>query len=164
MNNSCWPVITTMYNLPPWLCMRRKYLMLTMLISGPKQPRYDINIFLAHLIDDLKLFWEDEVECFGAYKEEHFTLCVVLLRTINDFPVYGNLCGCSVKWYKVCPICGEETCSTRLQHGKEKHTWDRKYLLRHHPCRRRNRTFDGKQEHENPPDPLSGGGHLHEIQ
>ncbi|KAL0560528.1 hypothetical protein IC582_000933 [Cucumis melo] len=34
-NYSCWPVITTIYNFPPWLCMRRKHLMSTMLISGP---------------------------------------------------------------------------------------------------------------------------------
>ena len=32
---SCWPMILTTYNLPPWLCMRRKFMMLTMLISGP---------------------------------------------------------------------------------------------------------------------------------
>ncbi|KAL0546464.1 hypothetical protein IC582_016374 [Cucumis melo] len=52
-NYSCWPVITTIYNLSPWLCMRRKHLMLTMLISGPKQPGYAINTYLAPLINDL---------------------------------------------------------------------------------------------------------------
>ncbi|KAL0554170.1 hypothetical protein IC582_008087 [Cucumis melo] len=31
LNYSCWLAITTIYNLPPWLCMRRKHLMLTML-------------------------------------------------------------------------------------------------------------------------------------
>ena len=70
---SCWPVITTIYNLPPWSCMRRKYLMLTMIISGPKQPGYDINTYLAPLIDDLKMLWEVGVQCFDAYKEEYFT-------------------------------------------------------------------------------------------
>ncbi|KAL4016700.1 hypothetical protein IC575_024357 [Cucumis melo] len=54
-NYSCWSVITTIYNLPPWLCMRRKHLMLTMLISGLKQPGYNINTYLALLIDDLKI-------------------------------------------------------------------------------------------------------------
>ena len=94
---SCWPVITTIYNLPPWLCMRRKYLMLTMIISCPKQPRYDINTYLAPLIDDLQMLWEDEVRCFDAYKEEYFTSQAVLMWTINDFPAYGNLCGFSIK-------------------------------------------------------------------
>ena len=32
---NCWPVILTIYNLPPWLCMKRKFTILTLLISGP---------------------------------------------------------------------------------------------------------------------------------
>ena len=83
------------------------------LISSSKQPRYDIDTYLTPLID-LKILWEDGVRCFDAYKEEYFTLRVVLLWTVNDFPAYGNLCGCSVKGFKVCPICGEETTSIRL--------------------------------------------------
>ncbi|KAL0556590.1 hypothetical protein IC582_005104 [Cucumis melo] len=34
---SCWPIVMVIYNIPPWLCMERKYIMLSMLISGPKQ-------------------------------------------------------------------------------------------------------------------------------
>ncbi|KAI5349930.1 hypothetical protein L3X38_002821 [Prunus dulcis] len=51
---SCWPVILVTYNLPPWLCMKRKFMMLTLLISGPKQPENDIDVYLEPLIDDLK--------------------------------------------------------------------------------------------------------------
>ncbi|RVW75683.1 hypothetical protein CK203_055220 [Vitis vinifera] len=36
--HSCWPVLTITYNLPPWLCMKRKFMMLSLLISGPRQP------------------------------------------------------------------------------------------------------------------------------
>ncbi|KAL6189147.1 hypothetical protein ACLB2K_040537 [Fragaria x ananassa] len=54
---SCWPVILVTYNLPPWLCMKRKFMMLTLLISGPKQPGNDIDVYLQPLIDDLKLLW-----------------------------------------------------------------------------------------------------------
>ena len=32
---SCWPVMLVTYNLPPWLCMKRKFFMLTALISVP---------------------------------------------------------------------------------------------------------------------------------
>ena len=53
-SHSTWPVILFIYNLPPWLCMKHKYMMLSMLISGPKQPRNDIDVFLAPLIEDLK--------------------------------------------------------------------------------------------------------------
>ncbi|KAA0051767.1 transposase [Cucumis melo var. makuwa] len=57
---------------------------------GPKQPGYDINTHLAPLIDDLKILWEKRVRCFDAYKEEYFTLRVILLWTINDFPAYEH--------------------------------------------------------------------------
>ena len=70
------------------------------------------------LIDDLKILWEDRVRCFNAYKEEYFTLRAILLWTINVFLAYDNLCGCSVKGYKACPICGKETI-IRLQHVKK---------------------------------------------
>ncbi|KAL4021144.1 hypothetical protein IC575_019935 [Cucumis melo] len=31
---SCWPVVMVIYNLPPWLCMKRKFMMLSILISS----------------------------------------------------------------------------------------------------------------------------------
>ncbi|KAL6329406.1 hypothetical protein AAG906_017723 [Vitis piasezkii] len=113
---SCWPVVMITYNLPPWLCMKRKFMMLSLLISGPQQPGNDIDIYLAPLIEDLKTLWETGVEAYDAYQREVFTLRVVLLWTINDFPAYGNLSGCTVKGYFACPICGSETYSHRYLH------------------------------------------------
>jgi hypothetical protein len=40
--HSTWPIIMCIYNLPPWLCHKRKYLLLTTLISGPKQAGIDM--------------------------------------------------------------------------------------------------------------------------
>ena len=37
-NHSTWPVTLCIYNLPPWLCMKRKFIMMRVLIQGPKQP------------------------------------------------------------------------------------------------------------------------------
>ncbi|XP_073153163.1 uncharacterized protein [Henckelia pumila] len=59
---SCWSVVMITYNLPPWLCMKRKFMMLTLLISGPKQPGNDIDVYLAPLIDDLKKLWDIGVD------------------------------------------------------------------------------------------------------
>ena len=56
-NHSCWPVILFIYNLSPGLCMKRKYMMLSMMISGPKQPGNDIDVYLKPLDEDLKLLW-----------------------------------------------------------------------------------------------------------
>jgi hypothetical protein len=34
--HSTWHVVLSLYNLPPWLCKKQKYMMLTILVSGPK--------------------------------------------------------------------------------------------------------------------------------
>ena len=36
-SHSTWPVILCIYNLSPWLCMKRKFIMMPVLIQGPKQ-------------------------------------------------------------------------------------------------------------------------------
>jgi hypothetical protein len=43
--HNIWPVIMWIFNLPPWLCHKRKYLLLKTLISGPKQVDNDIGDF-----------------------------------------------------------------------------------------------------------------------
>ena len=55
--HSCWSVILIIYNLPPWLCMKRKFMMLSLLISGPRQPSKNIDVYLSPLVDDLKTLW-----------------------------------------------------------------------------------------------------------
>ena len=60
------------YNLPPTLCMKRKYMMLSMMISGPKQPGNDIYVYLNPLIEDLKLLWNEGVDVFDVFKNESF--------------------------------------------------------------------------------------------
>ncbi|KAH9781219.1 hypothetical protein KPL71_008375 [Citrus sinensis] len=105
---SCWPILLVTYNLPPWLCMKRKFMMLSLLISGPQQPDNDIDVYLAPLIEDLQTLWDVGVEAYDAYKKEFFNLRAVLLWTINDFLAYGNLAGCTVKGYYACPYCVNE--------------------------------------------------------
>jgi len=41
--HSSWLVLLVFYNLPPWLCMKQKYMMLSMMISGPRQPGKAFN-------------------------------------------------------------------------------------------------------------------------
>ncbi|XP_028111673.1 uncharacterized protein LOC114309984 [Camellia sinensis] len=96
---SCWPVIMITSNLSPWLCMKRKFMMLSLLISGPQQPGNSIDVYMAPLIDGLKMLWEVGVEAYDTYKEEHFRLKAILLWTINDFLALGNLSGCTMKGY-----------------------------------------------------------------
>ena len=48
-NHSTSPVTLCMYNLPPWLCMKQKFIMMPVLIQGPKQPGNDIDVYLRQL-------------------------------------------------------------------------------------------------------------------
>ena len=42
-------------------------------------PGNDIDVYLAPLLDDLKLLWEVGVESYATHQQELFTLRVVLL-------------------------------------------------------------------------------------
>lgn len=67
------------YNLPIGLCIKRKYMTLLIMISSPRKPNNDINVFvLSPLIDDLKLLWDDEVEVFDDFANEYFQMHAML--------------------------------------------------------------------------------------
>ena len=51
-NHSTWPVTLCMYNLPPWLCMKWKFIIMLVLIQGPKQPGNDIDVYLRPLVEE----------------------------------------------------------------------------------------------------------------
>ncbi|KAA0059821.1 transposase [Cucumis melo var. makuwa] len=59
--------------------------------------------------------------------------------------------------YKACPICGDNTNSIRLRHGKKiAYLGHRRFLARDHPYRRQKKSFNGKKELGTIPEPLSG--------
>ena len=85
-SHSTWPVTLCMFNLPSWLCMKRKYMMMPVLIQGPKQPGNDIDVYLRPLADELLLLWKNEgVRVWDEYEQENFDLRALLFVTINDW-------------------------------------------------------------------------------
>ena len=65
---STWPVVVWMYNLPPWLCLKRKYIHLCFLIQGPRQPGNDLNMYHELLYEELRALWDGPpVEVWDAY-------------------------------------------------------------------------------------------------
>ena len=135
MQHSVWPVLALIYNLPPWLCMKRKFIMLSVLISG--YPGKNIDVFLEPLVDDLKLLFEEGVKTYDAYTKDYFNLRAVVLWTINDYPALGALCGCPTSGYRGCAVCGTETKSIRLKaSSKQSYIGHRRYLPYNHPFRK----------------------------
>lgn len=49
-NHTSWLVLLVIYNISLWLCMKRKYMMLSMMITGPRQPKNNIYVYLSPLI------------------------------------------------------------------------------------------------------------------
>jgi hypothetical protein len=74
-SHSTWPVTLCIYNLPPWLYMKRKFIMLPVLIPGLKQPSNHIDVFLRPLVEELLLLWHEEgVRMWDEYRQENFNL------------------------------------------------------------------------------------------
>ena len=59
---SSWPVILTPYNLPPSMCLKEPYMFVTFVISGPRNPKQRLDVFLQPLISELKSLWDVGVE------------------------------------------------------------------------------------------------------
>ncbi|GJT25715.1 hypothetical protein Tco_0895652 [Tanacetum coccineum] len=79
-HHSVWLLLSVIYNLPLWLCMKRKFIMLSI-----------------------------GVDTYDASTKENFNLCAVVLWTINDYPALGTLCGCPYSGFKGCVVCGKDT-------------------------------------------------------
>ena len=89
-SHSTWHVLLSIMNLPPWLCNKRKYIMLSTLISGLKQPGDRIDVFLQPLVEDLQLLWQG-VAVRDAVVNQYFTLHAMLMTTISDNLAHRNL-------------------------------------------------------------------------
>ncbi|XP_022039410.1 uncharacterized protein LOC110942026 [Helianthus annuus] len=161
-NHSVWPVLAVIYNLPPWLCMKRRFIMLSVLISGT--PGNDIDVFLDPLIDDLQLLFEEGVETYDAYAQEKFILRAVVLWTINDYPALGTLCGCPYSGFHGCVVCRKETQCCRLPFSsKQSYAGHRRYLPYNHPFRKQTKAFNGKQEWGTTTNPMTGEEIFNEV-
>jgi hypothetical protein len=112
--HSTRPIILAMYNLPTWLCHKRKYLMLSILIQGLKQADTDIDVFLEPLMKDMAKFWNEGVRMWDQYQQEYFTLSAIIFVCIHDalrgFTLLGHTKGKS----GACPICVDGTASVYL--------------------------------------------------
>jgi hypothetical protein len=64
--------------------MKQKFIMMSVLIQGPKQPGNDIDVYLRPLIEELLLWSETGVRVWDEYKQEHFDLRALLFVAIND--------------------------------------------------------------------------------
>src|SRR5436190_567631 len=137
--------------------MKQKYIMMLIIIEGPKQPGNDIDVYFQLLVDDLQTLWNTGVEVYDADKREYFTLRAMLFCTIQDLLALGNTSGQTVKGFKACVTCMENTMSLSLKnYGKVVYMGHRRFVpIRQCYCRWK-RQFNGRMETGVKPRPLSG--------
>jgi hypothetical protein len=91
--HNTWLVIMCIYNLRPWLCHKRKYLLFTTLVSSAKWVGIDIDVFLEPLMEDMQMLWEYGINVWDEHKKEHFNLKAIIFYMINDNPARLALTG-----------------------------------------------------------------------
>ncbi|XP_074360453.1 uncharacterized protein LOC141700644 [Apium graveolens] len=137
--------------------MKRKYIMLTLLIPGSKEPGNNIDVYLQPLIDDLKLLWDQGESIYDVYSQTNFTLRALIFCTISDFPRYGNFSRYTMKGAKAFPILEDATIDLHLNNCKKNvYMGDRTFLPLTHPYRMRKKSFDGTIETRVAHLPLTG--------
>jgi len=116
--HSTWPVILTIYNLPPWLMQKRKYLLLTILISRSVQPGVNIDVFLEPLMEEMKMLWIQGVQMMDEYHKDSFILRAIIFVTINDYPALFTLSR-QFKGNVGCVVCIDGTHYVSLNASKK---------------------------------------------
>ena len=165
ISHSTWPVVLMIYNLPPWMCMKQPYLILSTLIDGPRGPGNNIDVYLQPLIDELKELWNDGILTYDASTEKVFCMREALMWTISDFPAYANLSGWSTKGRLACPCCNKNTHLQWLKNGKKFcYMGHRRGLDHKHKFRNDTVAFDGKVEREVKPTQVSGDDILEQLE
>jgi hypothetical protein len=97
-----------------------KFIMMPIIIQGPKQLGNDIDVYLRPLIDELKMLWEKEgVTMWDEEAKKTFNLQAFVFVTINDWLPLGNLSGQTTKGFRACTHCLDDTCSMYLKHSKK---------------------------------------------
>jgi hypothetical protein len=76
---SCWSVILTVYNLPPGMCMRPKFMFLSTVIPSPSSPGWITDVCLRPLIDELVQLWSSEALTYDISRKQNFVIRTALM-------------------------------------------------------------------------------------
>ncbi|KAK4400294.1 hypothetical protein Sango_1135500 [Sesamum angolense] len=75
--------------------MSSEYMFLTIVIPGPSNLKYLIDVYLEPLIEELQNFWHVGVLTLDNANNETFTMRDALMWTVNDLPAYEMTSGWS---------------------------------------------------------------------
>jgi hypothetical protein len=149
------------YNLPPWLCTKKFFILLALLIPGKQFVTSEhLDVYLEPLVEELLQLWEG-VSTYDVYKEVgylEFTLRGMLIWTIHDYPSYGTVGGFSHQGYAGYPYCGSDLGAEHFVNlGKQTYGGTRRWLPWNHAYRLRAMVdhFNGQVENQDRPNIVS---------
>ena len=89
------------------MSIKKGHLILCLLIPKKRKVK-DMSIYLAPLIDELQDLWKG-IKVVDNSRKRHckmFNLKAILMWTMHDYPMYGDVRKYSVQGYHACPLCG----------------------------------------------------------
>ena len=155
---STWPVMLLNYNIPPWLTIKKFFIMLALLIPGKQSVISKFfDVYMEPLVEELMQLWKGVV-AYDVLKDlgcRAFKLRAVLLWTMHDFPGYGTVAGVAHQGYVACPVCGPQFKGEHsIELGKQTYTDTRRWLPHDDPWRSASMKdlFNGLEENRGKPD------------
>jgi hypothetical protein len=101
LNYSGWIVGLIVYNIPPWMSIRKEHLMMTLIVLGKYQVK-NMDVYLVPFIDEMQLLWKGitmyDISCPPSNRP--FMLYGVLCWTIHDFLGLG-VCSDKIKYLHI---------------------------------------------------------------
>jgi hypothetical protein len=101
------------YNLPPNKCLKEGFIFLALVISGLKETKKQMNIFLHPLMEELKQLWQG-VDAYDSHLKCLFNLRAAYLWSIHDYLAYSKFVGWCVHDRLNCPVCIDKSDAFRL--------------------------------------------------
>ena len=103
---------------PNMVVSEEKVPLLTILISGPKQPVIDIDVFLEPLMQEMERLWRHGEQMYDAFQKEDFICRPLIFVTTNDYPALFALSG-QIKEKIGCLVCLDGTTWVYLDASKK---------------------------------------------
>ena len=85
-------IYLTVMNLPRFVRFKQENVLLIGIIPGPKEPKHDINCYLAPLVEELKLLWSGTDMRIHPKTTTVHVQCA-LLCVACDIPAARKVCG-----------------------------------------------------------------------
>jgi hypothetical protein len=100
-NYSVWPIRLIVYNIPPWMSVRKDHFMLTLIVPGKHQVK-NMDVYIVPCIDEMQLLWKGirMYEISRPPSNRSVMLYGVLCWTIHDFPGLG-VCSGKIKYLRI---------------------------------------------------------------